>query len=273
MIEIDVVMPRLFTEGAGELNVLLALESGSLTVLTGPSGAGKTSLLRLVAGLESPRSGRIVVDDHVWLDTQQRINRVPQQRSIGYVFQDTALFPNMTVREAIQFAAPNGDQAFVNQLIDITGLRTFMHQKPAQLSGGQRQRVALARALVRRPQVLLLDEPFAALDAQASHTLRQVLLELHHLWKTTTLLVSHHVQDTQTLARRVIRIVQGQIQQDEVSSDKLEGALVLEPITHISYHEERQQWIVQTATSQLQSTNPAWGKRRVGDFIQVNNSI
>ncbi|WP_080056439.1 ATP-binding cassette domain-containing protein [Spirosoma aerolatum] len=272
MIEIDLTMPRLFTEGPGELKVRIALESGSLTVLTGPSGAGKTTLLRLLAGLEIPHNGRIAVDGRVWLDTQQRVNLPPQKRSIGYVFQDTALFPNMTVQEAILFAAPNGDQDFVNQLIDITGLRAFMNQKPALLSGGQRQRVALARALVRRPHVLLLDEPFAALDSQSSQTLRQVLLELHKLWKTTTLLVSHHTQDTRVLANRLIQIVQGQVERDEQClNDELPP--IVEPITHILYQEEHRQWIIQTATSQLRSTNPAWGQRRAGDLILVNRSI
>ncbi|WP_020597968.1 sulfate/molybdate ABC transporter ATP-binding protein [Spirosoma panaciterrae] len=272
MIEIDLTMPRLFTEGPGELTIRTSLESGSLTVLTGPSGAGKTTLLRLVAGLETPSSGRIVVDGHVWFDTQQRVDLPPQKRSIGYVFQDTALFPNMTVQEAIQFAAPKGDPAFVKELIDRTGLGTFMHQKPAQLSGGQRQRVALARALVRRPQVLLLDEPFAALDTQASESLRQVLSALHQVWQATTLLVSHHAQDAQIMANRVIRIVQGKVQLDERAMDKAVSAQVMEPILHIAYHEEHQQWIIQTVTTQLQSTNPAWGQQRVGDLILVRTA-
>ncbi|UFH53435.1 sulfate/molybdate ABC transporter ATP-binding protein [Spirosoma sp. KNUC1025] len=267
MIQIDVVMPRLFTEGVSDLQARFALESGSLTALVGPSGSGKTTLLRLAAGLETPRQGRIVVDESVWLDTQQRINQPPQQRSIGYIFQDTALFPNMTVRENITYAAPMNQQPLVNELIEATGLESFVNQKPARLSGGQRQRVALARALVRRPQLLLLDEPFAALDAQASQTLRQVLLDLHRAWGTTTLLVSHHEVDVLALADRVIRLVQGRIETDE-RINKAEWAIT-EPITRIEYNQIQQYWYIETATTQLQSTNPAWSQRKVGDLIQV----
>lgn len=271
MIQIDVVMPRLFSEGASDLQVKLELQSGSLTALVGPSGSGKTTVLRLLAGLETPRQGRIVVDESVWLDTSQRLNKPPQQRSIGYVFQDTALFPNMTVRENIQFAAPSDQQTLVEELIEATGLESFVNQKPSRLSGGQRQRVAIARALVRRPQLLLLDEPFAALDAQASQTLRQVLLELHQSWGTTTLLVSHHEIDVQALANRVIRLVQGRIESDETLTAQTADSSLMERITHIAYNESQQRWLIETATSQLQSTNPAWSQCKVGDLIQINS--
>ena len=270
MIQIDIVMPRLFTEGTSDLHVKLELEPGSLTALVGPSGSGKTTVLRLLAGLENPRQGRIVIDKSVWLDTYQGINRLPQQRSIGYVFQDTALFPNMTVRENIQYAAPKNQQTLVEELIDATGLESFVNQKPIRLSGGQRQRVALARALVRRPQLLLLDEPFAALDAKASETLCQVLLELHQRWGITTLLVSHHEVDVQALADRVIRLVQGRVESDERIGNKNSHSAGAERIIWIEYDESQQRWLIETATTKLQSTNPDWGKRRVGDLIQVN---
>lgn len=275
MIQIDVVMPRLFAEGTSDLHVKLAIESGSLTALVGPSGSGKTTLLRLLAGLETPRQGRIVVDESVWFDTGQRINWPPQQRSIGYVFQDTALFPNMTVRENIQYAAPKDQQTLVQELIDATSLESFVNQKPDRLSGGQRQRVALARALVRKPQLLLLDEPFAALDSKSSQTLRQVLLDLHRTWGTTTLLVSHHEADVQALADRVIELVQGRIETDKLIKQGDAVMPVMERIIRIAYDEARQQWILETDTTQLQSANPAWRQWKVGDLIQVapgNNS-
>ncbi|GAB4052998.1 ATP-binding cassette domain-containing protein [Spirosoma litoris] len=269
MIHIDVVMPRLFVEGASDLHVQLEIASGSLTAVVGPSGSGKTTLLRLLAGLENPQQGRIMVENDVWLDKNQGINWKPQQRSIGYVFQDTALFPNMTVRENMQYAAPAGQQTLLDELIEATGLNALVNQKPERLSGGQRQRVALARALVRRPQLLLLDEPFAALDAEASQTLRQVLLTLHQTWGTTTLLVSHHEVDVQTLADRVVRLVQGRIQTDEIIANRIADKSELEVILHIAYDDARQQWVVETATTQIQSSNPIWANRRVGDLIRI----
>jgi molybdate transport system ATP-binding protein len=269
MIQVDVVMPRLFAEGSSDLQIQFTVETGSLTALVGPSGSGKTTLLRLVAGLEIPRQGRIIVDKQVWLDTQQFINWSPQQRSIGYVFQDTALFPNMTVLENVQYASPANSRPLVQELIEATGLSAFVDQKPARLSGGQRQRVALARALVRRPNVLLLDEPFAALDAQASQTLREVLQQLHQSWGTTTLLVSHHQADVQALADRVIRLEQGRVQSDEQMNSEQSADPLLEPIIRITYDEAHQQWRIETATTQLQSTNPAWGGRKVGDLIRI----
>ncbi len=269
MIHVDVVMPRLFAEGASDLRIQVEITTGSLTALVGPSGSGKTTLLRLLAGLETPHSGRIVVDENVWLDKVQSINLSPQQRSIGFVFQDTALFPNMTIRENIQYAAPNGQRAFVDELIEATGLAPFVNQKPIRLSGGQRQRVALARALVRRPQLLLLDEPFAALDAPASQTIREVLLKLHQTWGTTTLLVSHHEDDVKALADRVIGLVQGRIQTDVVMADQSPDMDLMERITHIEYDETRHYWIIETATTQLQSSNPAWRQLRVGDLLKT----
>ncbi|CAN5479198.1 hypothetical protein BH09BAC4_BH09BAC4_18700 [soil metagenome] len=270
MIHIDVTMPRLFAEGAGVLQLQLALTPGSLTAVVGPSGSGKTTLLRILAGLETPPTGRIDINGSVWFDTRQRINLSPQQRSIGYVFQDTALFPNMSVRENIQYAAPLGQCQLADELIDATGLNSFIDKKPTVLSGGQRQRVALARALVRRPQLLLLDEPFAALDPAAAQTLRQVLLDLHRTWGTTTLLVSHHDVDVQALADRVIRLVQGQIQADYRTEVGSSATSPRERIRRIDFDETHHQWVIGTETTELRSTNPAWGQLKIGDLIEIS---
>lgn len=267
MIEVVLTSPRLFADGAGDLQVSLALATGSLTALVGPSGSGKTSVLRLLAGLDLPREGRIVVNDQLWLDTQRGVNRRPQQRSVGYIFQDAALFPNLTVRENIRFVTPRGEHALAEQLIESTGLAPFASQKPARLSGGQQKRVALARALVRRPQLLLLDEPFSALDAVAASQLRQVVLDLHRAWGTTTLLVSHHPADVTSLADRVIHLNQGRIEADRSPGEQ--AVLLPEIIRRVWFDKVGGVWVVETDTVQVRSANAAWGQFQPGDVLPV----
>lgn len=203
--------PLLFAEGAATLTVHFELPEYSFTALCGPSGAGKTTVLRTLAGLVTPESGQISLNDQMWLDTEQRINYPPQQRSIGFVFQDYALFPNMTVRENLLFAARQRNDPFADELLSRLRLTAFAARKPQTLSGGQRQRVALARALVRRPTLLLLDEPLAALDARTAQQLREDLAQLHRELGTTTLLVSHNADDIRHLADRILFLEQGQL--------------------------------------------------------------
>ena len=267
MIQLAVSLPRQFAEGAGALTLDLTLTAGSLTAIVGPSGSGKTTLLRLLAGLETPQQGRIMVGEDVWFDHDRRVNWLPQRRSVGYVFQDTALFPNLSVRENIAYAA-GGQRDLINQLIDATGLRPFADNKPATLSGGQRQRVALARALVRRPQLLLLDEPFAALDADAAAQLRTVLLDLHRAWGTTTLLVSHHAADVQALADRIIRLEQGRVAGDKPAGENRPLVLAEERVERC-YIDATGQWVIETMTAQVRSANPAWQQVRPGDVVQL----
>lgn len=215
MIEIDVRLSRLFADGHGEVCVQLSLETHSLTAIYGVSGAGKTTLLRLLAGLETPISGHIVVGGETWLDTSKKINIPIQKRSIGFVFQDTALFPNMTLRQNLKYAATFPKDPFIDELLQLIDLERLSDRKPDVLSGGQRQRVALARALVRRPKVLLLDEPFSSLDAATAQGLREQLLKLHRLTQTTTLLVTHNQEDIQQLADRKIEIECGRVKTDK----------------------------------------------------------
>ncbi|MEZ0538813.1 ABC transporter ATP-binding protein [Fibrella arboris] len=270
MIELAVAFPRLFTEGTGHLELNISLAQGSLTAVIGPSGSGKTTLLRLLAGLETPQEGHILVGGQVWYDQPSGKNLPPQQRSIGYVFQDTALFPNMTVLENITYAASGLPRTQVEELIEATGLTTFAHSKPTRLSGGQRQRVALARALVRRPQVLLLDEPFSALDAEATAQLRQLLLSLHRAWGTTTLLVSHHAADVNALADRILQLRQGKIVEDKPSTRPDTSTSLTGKIRRIWFDEANGQWVVDTEGLQLRSDNPAWGNLKVGTFIDLS---
>ncbi|RYF62867.1 MAG: ABC transporter ATP-binding protein [Cytophagaceae bacterium] len=269
MIDLTVTLPRLFTEGPGTLQLAIALTSGSLTAVVGPSGSGKTTILRILAGLETPSQGHIVVDNQVWLDREQRINLTPQQRSIGYVFQDTALFPNLTVRENIAYATTRKQRTQVDELLEQAGLASFASTKPDRLSGGQRQRVALARALVRRPKLLLLDEPFSALDAEATDQLRQLLLSLHRAWGTTTVLVSHHKADVLALADRVIQLSQGHIMTYQAQPNQGALSASSQAIRQIWFDQAQQQWVIDTDTMQLRSANAAWGTLQPGMSIDV----
>jgi ABC-type sulfate/molybdate transport systems ATPase subunit len=186
----------------------LALEAGPETVaLVGPSGAGKTTVLRAVAGLVRPDAGRVALGDDVWFDRSERVDRPPEERCVGYVFQDYALFPHLSVARNVAFGGR------VDGLLDRFGIGHLADARPLELSGGERQRVALARALARRPKVLLLDEPLAALDA---HTRAAVRAELRrHLREAAlpTLLVTHDYEDAAALADRVAILVQGRIVQ------------------------------------------------------------
>ncbi len=262
MIEMQLSFPRLFAAGAGRLEVSLEIPEKQLVAIAGASGSGKTTLLRLLAGLEKPESGIIRVHGTTWLDTAGGVNFPPQQRSIGFVFQDSALFPNMTVLENIRFAPAS--PLLADALIESAGLGPFIHQKPGKLSGGQRQRVALVRALVRRPQVLLLDEPFAALDDTSGAELRQTLLTLHQAWGTTTLLVSHHADDVRTLADRVIRLEYGKIISDTPVPAEATGQ---EVIRSLRFETGTNTWLIETETTRLRSTNPAWAQFKPGDIL------
>jgi molybdate transport system ATP-binding protein len=187
----------------------LALEVGRETVaLVGPSGAGKTSVLRAVAGLSRPQRGTVSCDGAVWFDASRSIDRRPEERSVGFVFQEYALFPHLTVEQNVTFGGGRADA-----LLWRLRIEKLRHAKPNELSGGERQRVALARALARRPSVLLLDEPLGALDP---HTRGKVRAELHDLLQELdlpTLLVTHDFEDAATLADRVGVLVEGKLRQ------------------------------------------------------------
>lgn len=198
----------------GALNAVFELEihDGEFLTLFGPSGAGKTTLMRLIAGLETPDSGLIEVDGETWFDSRKKINLPPQKRSIGFVFQDYALFPTMSVRENLLFAAENTQQRHnVDELLELIELKNLAHRLPSTLSGGQKQRVALARALVRHPKILLLDEPLSALDPSMRQKLQDELALIHERLGVTTLLVSHDIAETVKLSDRLAVIELGHI--------------------------------------------------------------
>jgi molybdate transport system ATP-binding protein len=199
-------------DGKGMLQVDTALAHRSFTALYGPSGAGKTTILRILAGLLNPEEGYIEVDGNVWLDIRKGINLTPQKREIGFVFQDHALFPNMTVRQNLHYALPKGtDKKQADDMLDLIGLQQLSDQRPHNLSGGQKQRVALARALVRQPKLLLLDEPFSALGDAMRNDLHIQLQKIHDQLGTTTIMASHNIPEICRLAQTVINIEDGQM--------------------------------------------------------------
>ncbi len=194
-------------------DVSLEIPSGTLTALLGPSGSGKSTLLRAIAGLEDLDSGSVVI-------AGQDVTRLPpQRRGIGFVFQHYAAFKHMTVRDNVAFGLsirkrPKAEIAKrVDELLEVVGLAGFQHRYPAQLSGGQRQRMALARALAVDPQVLLLDEPFGALDAKVRDDLRRWLRRLHDEVHVTTVLVTHDQEEALDVADRIAVLNAGRIEQ------------------------------------------------------------
>ncbi len=194
------------------LDVRAGIELGEIVALYGTSGAGKTSTLRMLAGLMPPDSGHIQIGSETWFDSDKKINFAPQQRSISYMFQDYALFPNMTVRANLEFAQEkNIDNKRIDELIEAMQLGDLQHQFPTKLSGGQQQRVALARTLVRRADLLLLDEPLSALDQATRQHLQDYLSEIHRLYKPTIILVSHDIGEVFRLAHRVLMMKNGQV--------------------------------------------------------------
>lgn len=213
MIEIAVAKTLQSACGRLALDLHAVIEAGSFTTLFGPSGAGKTTILRMLAGLTDPDHGSIIVGDQTWFDAARRINLPPQKRAIGFVFQDYALFPNLNVRENVAYAAANNDTAWVDELLELTGLTALRSRLPSTLSGGQKQRVALARAMARKPKLLLLDEPLSALDAAMRARLQDDLLCLHQRFGLTTLLVSHDIGEVFRLSQRVLRLDGGRIMQ------------------------------------------------------------
>jgi molybdate transport system ATP-binding protein len=175
---------------------------------------GKTTLLRCLAGLEQPEQGRIVVSGEPWLDTAKRINQPAQQRHVGYVFQDYALFPNMSIRGNLEFALRKGtSKKRVDELLELMELGELQHYKPEALSGGQKQRVALARALASEPRLLLLDEPLSALDQSIRSRLQDEILRLQRHFGITAIIVSHDVGEVYKLASRVMVMEAGRITQ------------------------------------------------------------
>ena len=212
MIQIDAYKILQTADGELPLDISLTIQKGQFVAIYGNSGAGKTTLLRILSGLTDAEKVNIKVNESVWDDADKKFHLPVQKRSIGFVFQDFALFPNLTVKENLEFAlSKNDSKEIVSELIDLMELQSLQNSKPQNLSGGQKQRVALARAIVRKPEILLLDEPLSALDDEMRFKLQDYILKIHQKYKLTTLMISHSISEIFKLSDKVIVVDKGKI--------------------------------------------------------------
>jgi molybdate transport system ATP-binding protein len=205
---------------------LFALEAAfssqdDLTVIFGASGSGKSLTIQAIAGLVTPEQGRIAVGGEVLFDSPQGINLPARKRGVGYLFQDYALFPHLTVRENIGYPLQKGwpfkllpdDRQEVAEIMDSFEITHLAESYPAELSGGQRQRVALARALIKKPAILLLDEPFSALDSMLRHRMRMELLEIRQRFGVPLVVITHDPADVEVFADTLVIFANGRVEE------------------------------------------------------------
>ncbi len=216
MIKIDIQKKLYGTTKEMSLEVKLNIKRKEFLSLSGKSGSGKTTFLRILAGLEEAK-GNISVNNELWLDDNFQLSI--QKREIGFVFQDYALFPNMSIEENLLYVKK--DKTLCDKLLDMTELKTLRKRLPTTLSGGQKQRVALCRALMKKPKLLLLDEPLSALDHNMREKLQNEILALHQEFETTTIMVSHDPSEMYKLSTRSIILEQGKIIKDGEAKDIL----------------------------------------------------
>jgi len=209
---------KLYQQHPFHLDVEIECLAGELLALVGPSGSGKSTILRIIAGLQKPESGFIHYQDEVWLEQPRGVQVTTQARRVGFVFQDYALFPHLSALQNVTAAlgdVPTGLRtAEAQSLLERVNLKGLEERLPANLSGGQRQRVALARALARRPKILLLDEPFSAVDKETRKKLQQELAVLRRSIKIPILLVTHDLEEASILADRLYVLHKGQTLQN-----------------------------------------------------------
>lgn len=216
---------------AFELDVTLAVAEG-FTILFGPSGAGKSTLLDCIAGLLRPDRGRIHINERVVFDSDAKTDTAPAKRSVGYVFQRPALFPNLNVEKNLSYGLmnlpPSERNEKVDEILNCFRISELRRRLPKEISGGEQQRVALARSLVTEPQVLLLDEPLSALDAGIKRKILDDLLAWNEVRQIPILYVTHSHAETLALGRRMIRLVEGRVAAEGPPVEVLQGEEVLD---------------------------------------------
>ncbi|MCF8068498.1 MAG: ATP-binding cassette domain-containing protein [Desulfobacterales bacterium] len=193
--------------------------SDQFVVLFGPSGSGKTQTFKTIAGLEKPEAGRIVVGDKIFFDAEKRINVPARRRNIGYVFQDYALFPHLNVAENVGFGIrykgfwylDTSDRKRIEEFLDLFEIRALSRLMPHELSGGQKQRVALSRALIKKPDILLLDEPFSALDPFLRERLRNGLIDIKNRIEVPVIMITHDPEDIDAFAETLVVYESGSV--------------------------------------------------------------
>lgn len=214
MKKIEINIKKSFSSGKGEPFVLdagFSIPEGKITIIFGPSGSGKSTLLRLLAGLEKGEGGYIRSGETSWFDASSASFVPTQQRGVAMLFQDLALFPHMSVRENIEYAAADGDCSRIDELMALTELLDLKGRYPHELSGGQCQRLALARALAQNPKLLLLDEPFSALDSAVKKRLYDELIALHKKFAFTAVMVTHDMAEAYRLAQHAVILKDGRV--------------------------------------------------------------
>jgi molybdate transport system ATP-binding protein len=210
MIDIDISRKLSFATGEGLLTVKEVFnDQEDIIGISGVSGSGKTTLLRIIAGLEDASEGRIVYNDELWFDSSRGVDVPVQKRPVGFVSQDFNLFPHMTVEENMSYACDRKET--VTSLLHLFGLHELAHVYPSRLSGGQKQRVAIGRALARGPELLLLDEPFSALDEETKHRVEELIFMINDRLNVPILYVSHNRQDIISFSTTALVLEQGKV--------------------------------------------------------------
>ncbi|MFL9843954.1 ATP-binding cassette domain-containing protein [Flavobacterium rhizosphaerae] len=194
-----------------EISVSMQIEKGAFVALYGESGSGKTSVLRMLAGLLKPDSGKIIIDGITWFKAGYKKNIATGQRNIGYLLQENTLFPNMDVNGNLIYALGKGENRYFEEIIGYMGIAPLLNKRVDELSGGQQQRVALARTLLTKPDILLLDEPFTALDNSSKTSLIKAVKQLHKQYGLTIILVSHSIAEVALLSDITYVIKEGKI--------------------------------------------------------------
>lgn len=195
------------SDGYKWLEVSEEVKQGSLVHIAGSSGIGKTTLLHAIAGLIKPDFGFIRTTDQIFLDTAKDICLPPQKRNVALMFQQYALFPNMTIQENILFAQKSKNQTEIDEFLEVFGLEKLRNRFPAELSGGQQQRTALARALAQKAQILLLDEPFSAVEEDMRKIMMDEILKFQHKHFATVFIVSHNSEELKATNTEIIHII------------------------------------------------------------------